>query len=212
MKNVFTLIIAILAFTSCSSSSYKKEPKSAIEIYNEAYEKATKSKIDIDTLFLGLRFGMTKEEVDTHLQRMKKTGKIKINALGKYEYLFKTKEEDISATIDAHYFNNNLYGLSLNLDTYYINGVPLNSMGKDVMLDKVRSLFLFKYIVNKKGFDKYSFNSEAGNTFCYINKNLVVKFNPIGQMICINAPTAAKKEAQERNAKAETVKGSISDL
>lgn len=214
MKNILILISTILTFTSCSYNvgADKKQTKSAFEIYNEAYEKATKSKIDIDTIFLGLRFGMTKDEVYAHLKKMVRKGKIKINALDQYEYMFNTSTEEISATIGAKFFKGKLYELSLNLDTYYLNGVPLPSMDMEVMLDRIRTQFLVKYVINKKGVDRYNYNIGIGNTFCYINKNLVVEFSPIGQMTYTNAPIAAKKDGQEKTEKVKKVKSSISDL
>lgn len=211
---IFILLLITATLASCSHDVKKntEKAKDPFEVYNDAYDKATKSAENIDTIFLGLRFGMPKSEVITHLKRMKRQGKIKTNALEQYEYLFKTREADISATIGARFFEDKLYELELNLETYYINGVPLNSMSPKVLIDKVRGLFLNKYIVNKNDFEKYYYDIGVGKNFCYINQNLVVEFNSIGQMTYTNAPIAAKKENQEKAEKSKSIKSSIADL
>lgn len=198
--NYLFTVFCVIAFISCSNGSDKQQNTniSDLDNYNDAFKKASKTEIHVDTVFLGLRFGMTKKEVSSHMQEMRRTGKIKVNTLDQYEYLFKTNNGDIGARIGADFYEDKLYEVSLDLSTYYINGIPSHSMDLDVMIDQVRSIFLSKYIVNKGIFDKYHYNIGIGDTHCYVNKNLVVEFSPLGRVTYTNAPISAKMMSLKR--------------
>ena len=47
---------------------------------------------------------------------------------------------------------------------------------------------------------------------CFINKNLLVEFSPLGSMSYINIPIEVQKEAHDKKGGQEKRKESISDL
>ena len=59
-------------FCACNLQSNKKTDSELSELdkYEIAYKEASNSTITLDTIFLGLRFGMTQKEVDDHLRKM----------------------------------------------------------------------------------------------------------------------------------------------
>ena len=211
MKNVLILIMMIWV-TSCSIKNPSKEVATNPDTYETAYEKASTSKQLIDTIFMGLRFGMSEKQVSSYLRKMLHDGKIRTNDLGQYEYVFKTRDADISATLGANYFNGELYEFIINLDTYYINGVPLNTMSMDVISDGVKGLFIIKYLKEEKGFKKYNYNNGLGNSICYIKDNLAIDISPLGVIRYTNVPIERKKASSDNKKKSSDITETLSDL
>lgn len=211
MKNVLILILMILV-TSCSINNPNKEVVTNPDTYETAYEKASTSKLSIDTIFMGLRFGMSQKQVSSYMKNMLHDGKIRINDLGQYEYIFKTRNADISATLAANYFKGKLYEFIVNLDTYYINGVPLNTMSMDVISYGVKKLFLIKYLKEQTGFKKYNYNNGLGNSICYIKDNLAIDISPIGVIRYINVPIEKQKASSDNKKKSSDITNTLSDL
>lgn len=211
MKNVLILIMMIWV-TSCSINNPSKEVATNPDTYETAYEKASNSKQSIDTIFMGLRFGMSEKQVSSYLRKMLHDGKIRANDLGQYEYVFKTRNADISATLGANYFNGELYEFIINLDTYYINGVPLNTMSMDVISDGVKGLFIIKYLKEEKGFKKYNYNNGLGNSICYIKDNLAIDISPLGVIRYTNVPIERKKSSSDNKKKSSDITETLSDL
>lgn len=211
MKNVLILILMILV-TSCSINNPSKEAVTNPDTYEIAYEKASTSKQSIDTIFMGLRFGMSQKQVSSYMKNMLHDGKIRINDLGQYEYIFKTRNADISATLAANYFNGKLYEFIVNLDTYYINGVPLNTMSMDVISYGVKKLFLIKYLKEQTGFKKYNYNNGLGNSICYIKDNLAIDISHLGVIRYINVPIETQKASSDNKKKSSDITKTLSDL
>lgn len=211
MKNVLILIMMIWV-TSCSIKNPSKEVATNPDTYETAYEKASTSKQSIDTVFMGLRFGMSEKQVSSYLRKMLHDGKIRTNDLGQYEYVFKTRNADISATLGANYFNGELYEFIINLDTYYINGIPLNTMSMDVISDGVKGLFIIKYLKKEKGFKKYNYNNGLGNSICYIKDNLAIDISPLGVIRYTNVPIERKKASSDNKKKSSDITETLSDL
>ena len=161
---------------------------------------------------MGLRFGMSEKQVSSYLRKMLHDGKIRANDLGQYEYVFKTRNADISATLGASYFNGELYEFIINLDTYYINGVPLNTMSMDVISDGVKGLFIIKYLKEEKGFKKYNYNNGLGNSICYIKDNLAIDISPLGIIRYTNVPIERKKASSDNKKKSSDITETLSDL
>lgn len=139
-------------------------------------------------------------------------GKIRINDLGQYEYVFKTRKADISATLGANYFKGKLYEFIVNLDTYYINGVPLNTMSMDVISYGVKKLFLIKYLKEQTGFKKYNYNNGLGNSICYIKDNLAIDISHLGVIRYINVPIETQKASSDNKKKSSDITKTLSDL
>lgn len=211
MKNVLILILMILV-TSCSINNPSKEAVTNPDTYETAYEKASTSKQSIDTIFMGLRFGMSQKQVSSYMKKMLHDGKIRINDLGQYEYVFKTRKADISATLGANYFKGKLYEFIVNLDAYYINGVPLNKMSMDVISYGVKKLFLIKYLKEQTGFKKYNYNNGLGNSICYIKDNLAIDISPLGVIRYINVPIETQKASSDNKKKSSDITKTLSDL
>ena len=211
MKNILILSMMILV-TSCSINNPNKEVVTNPDTYETAYKKASTSKLSIDTIFMGLRFGMSQKQVSSYMKNMLHVGKIRINDLGLYEYLFKTSDADISATLAANYFNGKLYEFIINLETYYINGVPLNTMSMDVISYGVKKLFLIKYLKEQTGFKKYNYNNGLGNSICYIKDNLAIDISPLGVIRYINVPIETQKASSDNKKKSSDITKTLSDL
>ena len=77
-------------FCACNLQSNKKTDSELSELdkYEIAYKEASNSTITLDTIFLGLRFGMTQKEVDDHLRKMQDNRKLKTDGFGRYQYVF----------------------------------------------------------------------------------------------------------------------------
>lgn len=213
MKNTLFIVVLIL-FYSCNkpSNNISDTIKTDFSKYNEAYNEAAKSPMIVDTIFLGLRFGMTEKEVNSYLKEMKKKGKISINGLGKYEYILTTKDASIKSSLNADYFKGKLYKFSIIFEEYGINGtfIPMN---QEVMVNGAKNAFLGKTYINKEKFSRYYYNLEGlGKYSCFINNNLIVEFSPLGSMSYINAPIERQKEMQKSEHKKKKALNTMSDL
>lgn len=215
MRNtLFIVSIILIILSSCNLKTHTEGDKKETDLskYNKAYENASKSKVVIDTIFLGLKFGMTEVEVNNYLSKMMDIGKISIDNIGRYEYILVGKDRSVKSTLSTDYFNGKLYKFSLNFQEYGINGVYI-PMDEKIMVDHAKSLFLAKIHINKDKFDSYYYTLDGIGLFSYfIKNNLVVEFNPLGSMSYINAPSEREKEIYELNVKKEKSRNTISDL
>ena len=206
-------ILSLIIFTSCTQQEKKSNAKSDLSIFKEAYDKAAASDIVLDTIFLGLRFGMNKEEMHDHLREMAYKGKLEANNIEGYQYLLATDNNStVRASLSADFFEEKLYKFTLNFQDYRSNGIPI-SVDEKYMVNRAKSLFVMKYPINKDNFNGYYYTLEGIGLFsCFINKNMVVEFNPWGSMSYINAPIEIKKDAAEKNKDKQKIKETISDL
>lgn len=202
-------------FCACNLQSNKKTDSELSELdkYEIAYKEASNSTITLDTIFLGLRFGMTQKEVDDHLRKMQDNRKLKTDGFGRYQYVFFLNENTtLTSSLSADFYNDKLYKFMLNIDGYYLgnNLIPFDGQH---LSNKVKSLFVAKYKIDKDNFNAYYYTLEGlGMYSCFINKNLLVEFSPLGSMSYINIPIEVQKEAHDKKGGQEKRKESISDL
>lgn len=215
-KTTFLLIAAIATiFCACDMQSNRKTKQklSELEKYKLAYKEASNSAITLDTIFLGLRFGMTQKEVDNHLRKMQDNRKLKTDGFGRYQYIFFLNDNTtLTSSLSAEFFNDKLYKFMLNIDGYYV-GNTLISFDSQYLSNKAKSLFVAKYKIDKDNFVGYYYTLEGlGMYSCFINKNLLVEFSPLGSMSYINIPVEVQKEAYDKKGGQQKRKESISDL
>ncbi|WP_368124794.1 hypothetical protein [Bacteroides cellulosilyticus] len=217
MKKITFLLMAIMPtiFCACNLQSNKKTDSELSELdkYEIAYKEASNSTITLDTIFLGLRFGMTQKEVDDHLRKMQDNRKLKTDGFGRYQYVFFLNENTtLTSSLSADFYNDKLYKFMLNIDGYYLgnNLIPFDGQH---LSNKAKSLFVAKYKIDKDNFNAYYYTLEGlGMYSCFINKNLLVEFSPLGSMSYINIPIEVQKEAHDKKGGQEKRKESISDL
>lgn len=217
MKKITFLLVAFMTtmFCACNlQSNQKTEPKlSELEKYKIAYNEASNSAITLDTIFLGLRFGMTQKEVDNHLRVMQDNRKLRTDGFGRYQYVFFLNDNTtLTSSLSAEFFNDKLYKFMLKIDGCYV-GNTLMSFDSQYLSNKAKSLFLAKYKIDKDNFVGYYYTLEGlGMYSCFINKNLLVEFSPLGGMSYINIPVEVQKEAYDKKGGQQKRKESISDL
>lgn len=214
MKRIcFQYIICAIMFCGCGVQPNKNKEEnsesSQYSKYMDAYRKASRSEIIIDTIFLGLRFGMNEAEVNDHLQKMVHKGKLIINDFGEYRYtLSLNSHKSINTSLSVSFFDDELYRLTLNMEEYKIGSTVIKITDKHVV-NEAKLAFIRKNQMKKEKFDPYYYVLDGlGGFSCYINKNMIVEFSPLGSMSYINTPVEVKRE-EYKNRKA---KESMSDL
>lgn len=202
-------------FCACNLQSNKKTDSELSELdkYEIAYKEASNSTITLDTIFLGLRFGMTQKEVDDHLRKMQDNRKLKTDGFGRYQYVFFLNENTtLTSSLSADFYNDKLYKFMLNIDGCYL-GNNLISFDGQHLSNKAKSLFVAKYKIDKDNFNAYYYTLEGlGMYSCFINKNLLVEFSPLGSMSYINIPVEVQKKVHDKKGGQGKRKESISDL
>ncbi len=119
IKNLATLILLLILF-SCNNINTKStdESKSAINDslgnLEELEKSALASKKITDTILLDYRFGMTKEQVLNHTQKLYADGKLKKNYSGKYYFEIQSKtNETYKGYLIADYYKAKLFSIGL---------------------------------------------------------------------------------------------------
>lgn len=211
------LFVLITMLYSCNHQS-KQEAINNFNVsekskYEAACNIAAKSEVILDTIFMGLRFGMTEKEVNDHLRNMLDDGKLETNGLGAFQYSPTVdKNSTLKSTMSAEFFNGQLYKFTLLFHEYAIGGLAI-PVDDQFLANKAKSLFLRKYKINKDNFNAYYYTMEGLGMFsCFINKNMIVEFNPLGSMSYINAPVSKQKNDYESKKEQQNIKESISDL
>lgn len=215
MKNyLFIILITSLFVSSCNPKQNKNDYKinTAFEKYNEAYKKASQSKILIDTIFLGLRFGMTEKEVNNYLSEMKFKGKLGSDDIGRYEYKLINGNNTVKSSLSAEYYQGKLYKFSLDFQEYAVNDIYIQ-IDKKIMVNCAKNAFLNKSAIKNERFNAFYYTLEGIGMFsCFIKNNLLVEFSPLGNMSYINIPIESQKENQEKQAKKQKSQDSMMDL
>ncbi len=115
MKCSLFILIFIVFLIGCKE--YQKENQQ--KVIDEKIESELASLIRNDTIFLGLRFGMSKSEFNSQLKKLLKEDKIYFNEANNYEYEFSFGDDELSikglATFGAEYFNDKLYKFSISV-------------------------------------------------------------------------------------------------
>lgn len=184
MKHFFAICMAVITFTACNTS-VNQELQKQKEWNNEyfaAAEQAESSPQIVNDLFLGFRFGMTPNEVNQHIKKLRKEEKIHIDQSGHYYYLFHTDLGDAKMTFSPDYYHDSLYRMKYNFE----NGQVLS--GK-VIVYKAMELFekanadYKSYIVQLEGLEDFD------PDYYQIKHNLIVHFDLVGAcMTYDNAP------------------------
>lgn len=181
--------------------------------YEKACKKAALSPQTVDTVFMGLTFGMSEKQAIAHLRKLLKEGKLE-NNLGDLTYTLTFAGQSSRARISLSYFQDKLYEIRLN---FYEMRVGESSMfvpmdGK-YLIQPARAAFTNKVNTTKEKYSSYQYNSSGiGWMFCFIKDNLIVEFSPLGVMSYTNAPIERAKKIFEIKQKAEKSKQTISDL
>lgn len=217
MKKITFLLAAFITtmFCACNLPSNKKAAPelSALEKYELAYKQASSSAIAIDTIFMGLRFGMSPKEVDNYLREMQDNAKLKTDGFGRYQYILPVYNSmALTASLSADFYNDKLYKFTLKFDGCYIGNTMIDT-DSQTMSNRAKSLFVAKYKIDKDNFTGYYYSLEGLGMFsCFINKNLLVEFNPLGSMSYINIPIEVLNDVEEKHNNQQKRQESISDL
>lgn len=210
-KSLFTIVMIIgltFAVSGCKQSVQKKE-KTNEDYFNEALAEAEKSPQIEKELFLGFRFGMSKEEVDKHLKSLRKSGKIYINKEGYYQYDF---QYDSSMTIligfIPKYYKDSLYIMTYTLDDKYGIGSTL--------LEQIRMKQSFGDSERGKNFNSYHIKDVLDeHVWHFIKDNLLVTFRggiSSSYMDYINVPVSVLAKQEEKRKEEELRKQSEAEF
>ncbi len=108
--SIFTILFLLISCEEYNEQKEKREMESFIES-----ELATS--IRSDTIFLDFRFGMTKKEFNSHLNKLERKGKLKVNKKNNYVYIFDVDEGytkwKAHATLGSEFFDGKLIQLFL---------------------------------------------------------------------------------------------------
>lgn len=216
MKKILFFIILSVIILSCQNNGKPKEAtkmETMEEKYDNACKKAALSPQTVDTVFMGLTFGMSEKQAMSHLRKLLKDGKLEDN-FGSLTYTLTFGEKSARARISLSYFQDKLYEVSLNFYEMTAGGtsvfVPMD--GK-YLIQPARSAFTHKVNTTKDKYSSYQYNlSGIGWMFCFIKDNLIVEFSPLGRMSYTNAPVERAKKIFEAKQKAKKSKQTMSDL
>jgi len=154
MKKQLLLLItaSIWIFTSCENLSKKSSSVESIDYSDKSVlDSLIKHKpYSTDTMFLGFRIGMTKDEYKNHIKKLRTEGKKIVysssnnfsSAFGNFNlgagYTFKTsistKLSDKTLTGEGHYFLEPVYNQAGNL--MQLNILPIEKWHGDYGIDK----------------------------------------------------------------------------
>lgn len=203
MKYLFAFII-ILFFFSCENRAGKE---SNTEISN--FDKVAKldslasiSDTTIHSIFLDYEFGMTKSQFDAHTRKLQRQGKLKLDYLDRYYYVFDGRFKH-EANIAAQFYKGKLFKFSLNVDDMGV--VAFSDIGE--------------LLENKYGYPNMSFKpieDEEGmfTRIWYIN-NLKIEsgvFSGYFSLDYIDMQMALQYESDEELKKIQKQKEAVQDI
>jgi len=199
MKGLNYLPIILIVFSICCG---KKETK--VEEKQRIQDKELKSGVIIDTIFLGLKFGMTEQEYEEHCYRLRQLGKIE--QIGKmYAYKLQGLTEEYVCFFGPEYFEGKMYKL-------IVVTTPRIAMGA---VNKFVQLALEKYspqTTTDESMKQYSdcprYEMHKGNLeidiFCNVHGEAIMHY--------IDNRISAKVKTSEDSLKNETNKKSVKDF
>ena len=188
------------------------------DLKNERQEKAIENKISSelakeernDTIFLDFYFGMTETELEAHLKKLKRQGKIYLNEKNSYEYLFDFGESGFpkqgKGTFSAEYYNDLLYKFYISVKTD--DGVAYN----DLLQMKFPIIFMSKY---GNPLERENYMSEIVPEYIWVNGNRMIEITQgIDDVRIIYTDLIAEKEMYahrqvEKNEKAKDIQEDI---
>lgn len=186
----------IYSFSSCNEYQRKREQ----EALNIKIQSEIQTGIKHDTIFLGLRFGMTKGEVSRELNMLKREGKISLNKLNQYEYTFDFSKEIVPykgiANLSTKYFNNKLYQL-------FVEVTPVGEIvNTEILQLKLVTLYMDKY--SSPDFETKSLINQ-GTNYTWIEGNRMIKIiQSLSDVRIIYTDLVAKQEKEKYEIKSKT--------
>lgn len=213
---LFLYLLPLVLLVSCNAtvknsgtvdSTPKKASIGADDTLAYIIDTNVNRKPEIDTIFLGFSFGMTKDEFKKHYQDLIKQKKIVYNpGYSAYKYHMVLTSGKADADIKARYYNGKLYDLILNPFPDPDN--PGMVEGSDVFMN-LMNIFDDKY----KGFERFAVRDtvdSAFNNLHYVHNNLHIFLRTDGaettieyinskvQNIFDHADKAAKRKAEKK--------------
>ena len=157
MKKTLLLLIFIGTLISCQDYQRDKQQQAIDHRIEKELARGERN----DTIFLGLRFGMTENEILRHFKKLTRENKLSLNESNTYEYEFDFGENSMpskgKATFSTDYFNNKLFKLSIS-----VKSEDLVSNAQLIQLS------LVKIYASKYGYSYLERKSLSGNTSYYI--------------------------------------------
>lgn len=216
MNKALFLLFIVSFITGCNQN--KQNTRDEFSKYVDARYEAELSEQIVDTIFLGLKFGMSEKEVNQHLNLLHQKGKLKLDAFGAYAYIMNTNEMKIKCSLGAEYFKGKLYYFRLRFNEWAPNSnsdhfLPISDRIRSTVINASRRLFLQSSELKKIKYDKYYYQlSDSINRSSFIKNNLIVEFSPYGEIEYINAPIRKQKEEFDKQSKKKNIKNTISDF
>lgn len=194
MKNIYAIALCLFALNSC-----KQEQETVYQEQVRIQKAELGSGVVIDTIFLGLRFGMTEQEFEDHCYKLKQQGKIEQE--GKmYFYRLAGTLEEYQCFFAPEYFEGKLYKV-------LVVANPKKSAG--LALTKFVEMAIVKYnaemVINKemreysgcKSYNLFKGNLEI-NIYCNIHGEAIMSYTDKPTAIRIeNAKNAQSKKATQ---------------
>lgn len=217
MNKFYYVVFALLFLIGCHE--VKQETLSGYERYLDAKENAYLSTGSVDTIFLGLRFGMNRQEVNDYLDSLHQKGRLTLDDIGAYAYIMNTDGAKIKCTLGADFFQDKLYyfrlrfkGWNPDLDEEEYFPIELEEF-METLVNKARITFLQSSELKHIQYEKYYYQRlDSANYSSFIRDNLIVEFSPIGLIEYINAPIVKKKEEVDKMNKNKNIKETMSDF
>lgn len=200
MNRLLLLSVIMLSFFSCNQQKKESGKKNKAENdLIEAISKAEESEIIETKTFLGFEFGMTDQEVNNYLLKLKKEGKIYINSRNSFQYDFYLSGMEIYLNFVPEYYEGKLYKITYPANTKL--GV------KDV------HIFLLSAFRDTKDDFKTHINEDIlGDTYyTNIKDNMIITFRD-SKMIYENAPISKLAKQKEEEIRKEKSNKSNSEF
>lgn len=219
MKKTLLLLLVITCTLGCKQTKQQQQSTEDPFAYFNAKDRAAESAQIVDTIFLGLRFGMSKQEVDDFTSQLHQQGKLIPSGIGGYWYIMNTEKTKIKCLLQTKYFHDKLYNLQLSfmewssaLTDYDFIRMNFDDDTSDKLLKEAKELFLQSAKSKNIFYDKYSeFPLDTIDYTLFVRDNLIVEFWPGGIIHYINAPVE-KQMNEEKKGNGADIKKSISDF
>jgi hypothetical protein len=194
MRKTLIMLTVIGMMSGCDMVQKRSETQKESEL-EAATTNAENSLVTETKCFLDFEFGMTELEVNNHLRRLHKEGKVYLNGSRDYQYDFSTNSGlVVQLNFAAEYFENKLYKM------IFPSRVSTGSKGAQVFLfgafqDSRATKDNFKtYILNYGLWE----DDVLDTYYVAIKDNMIVTFNS-SEMTYENAPISkiAKRKRDE---------------
>lgn len=188
-KFIFIVLLVLLASCNNSNTSRKtvqdtEEDSATFNLQKEAYimYKAAKYQIKEQKLDLGLKFGMSRSEVNKKLDML-------VSQKGEQDiyYTYQIRDIKYSISIEQKYHNNQLYIL----DITFLSKAP-----DDILASNDAKIIMRYYseIFTKRGYNMFTYDEGTSNSICLAYKdNMIAKITKdnignIVEVLFLNEP------------------------